>query len=517
MAADHVAVIAPPAFHRSLESWIDYRTQQGWTVHVLVEPFGAEAVATPEQVRQRIRLLAEQVPLSALLLVGNGAPHGNTDQSRIVPSPRIPCRLIQHFGDEKVLASDNWYGDIDGDGLPDLAVGRFAVETPEQLDEVIRKTIQFETEPPTVHRRRLQVVAGVGGFSPIIDTAIESTAKYALTESVPAARDVTLLHLNWKSPFCPNPLELRQTMLETLGAGSLYWAYIGHGSHRTLDPLRTPVGDFPSLSVDDLAGVVSPNGTSIALLFCCYGGVPDATTCSLAEALFHEPGGPVAVFAASRTTMPYGMSVLGIELLQEATTATESLTLGAMILAAEQRAAQRPGTQPPVAKKRPLRANVETLARLLDPAPDRLNEQILEHIALFHLFGDPLLRLPTPKRIELNCPKNVQPGSILRVGGTMDVSGTVLLELVLPSHRLSLNVPERTECRFDESSRAVYQETYRRSNDRVLASTIVPIKNGVFLAELSVPQGLFGDYVVRACHTGETDYRLGSAVVDVKR
>ena len=510
VAAEHVAVVAPAAFHRSLEPWIKYRTQQGWTVHVLVEPFGMETATTPQRIRQRIRLLAEQTPLTALLLVGSGAPRGDVDWSRVIPSPRILCRLIQNFGDEKVLASDNWYGDLDDDELPDLAVGRFAVETPEQLDMVIRKTIQFEEEPPGINRRRLQVVAGVGNFSPMIDAAIESTARYALTESIPAAWDIALLHLNWKSPFCPDPLNLRREIIETLGSGSLFWAYIGHGLHRTLDPLQTPIGDFPTLSANDLAGIRSPDGATIALLFCCYGGVPDATTSSLAEEMLREPDGPVAVFAASRTTMPYGMSVIGIELLQEATS-TEPTTLGAMVLAALRRT-PRVRSPVPVAQS-PLRANVATLARLLDPAPDRLDEQLLEHVALFHLFGDPLLRLPIPKRIEPTCPEKAQAGSTLGVSGTTNGSGSVLLELVLPASRLTLNVPGRV--RFDKTVRDTYQEKYRQANDRVVASRTAPIKDGVFQADIPIPDAIHGNYVVRACLT--TGFAIGSTTVTIQR
>ncbi len=523
-AANHVAVVAPTAFHRSLEPWIKYRTEQGWTVHVLVEPFGEETATTPQRIRERIRLLAEQVPLSAVLLVGNGASHGNADSSRIVPSPRIPCRLIQYFGAEKVLASDNWYGDLDDDGLPDLTVGRFAVETPEQLDEAIRKTIRFETEPFNVNRRRLHVVAGVGNFSPMIDGAIESTAKYALTESVPAAWDVSLLHLNWKSPFCPDPFSVRREMLDSLGSGSLFWTYLGHGQHRSLEPLRTPGGDFPTLSAEDLVSVRSPNGASIALLFCCYGGVPDATTSSLAEEMFRQPNGPVAVFAASRTTMPYGMSVLGIELLQEATTSAGQKTLGEMILAAERRTILGPdpkeaSTTPPTEgpRQRPLRATVEGLAKLLDPAPDRLNEQLSEHVALFHLFGDPLLRLPISKRLELNCAESIPAGSTLNIDGATETDGNVLLELVLPSNRLSLNDPDRNEFHGDKTARTMYQEKYRRANERVLISKVFPVVDGTFRAELSIPEGIHGDYVVRACQTSNGDYALGAKNVKVRR
>jgi hypothetical protein len=142
-----------------------------------------------------------------------------------------------------------------------------------------------------------------------------------------------------------------------------------------------------------------------------------------------------------------------------------------------------------------------------------LNEQLLEHVALFHLFGDPLLKLPIPKRIELTA----QVGSTLTVSGTTDGDGTVLLELVLPSNRLSLNDPQRTECRFDEATRTAYQEKYRQSNNRVIVSKTVPVDGGVFQTELAIPDGLHGEYVVRAFRVGKTDYSLGSKAVMLQR
>ncbi len=523
-AEKHVAIVAPQPFHQSLAPWIKHRTEQGWNVHVIVEPFGSVTKTTPERVRERVRLLAGQVPLSALLLVGDSVPKQESDFDRVVPSPRLPCRLIQYFGEEKTLASDNWYGDLDDDGIPEIAVGRFSVTTSEQLDAVIRKTLRFESEPNRVERRRLQLVAGVGNFSPLIDASIEGTAKLALTELVPESRDLSLLHLNWKSPFCPDPLAVRREIVTSLGSGALFWAYLGHGLHRMLDPLHTPNGDIPTLTIDDVAAMQSPKGASVALLFCCYGGVPDATTDSLAEEMLRSLGGPVAVFAASRTTMPYGMSVLGIELLRESTAiAEEGLTLGAVILAAERRTVLGTPKVEPVTKtkgprQRPLRETVDGLAKMLDPIPERLPEQLLEHVALFHLYGDPLLKLPTPKKITLNCPETVAPGSAFRVDGyTPHDQETVSVELTVPVSRLTLNCPDRTEFRDDEKTRQNYRDKYHESNDRVLTSAKTTVVGNVFQVELTVPEGIRGDCSVRAVCCTENDFSLGSTSIKIKR
>lgn len=533
--AEHVAVVAPRAFHRSLEPWIRHRTEQGWTVHVLVEPFGENAT-TPEKVKRRIETLAEQVPLSAVLLIGQGVARSEEFSDRVIPSPRFACRIIGNFGPEKYYVSDDWYADLDEDGLPDFPIGRLTVETAEELDAMVEKIIRYETEiEPGAWCRKLQIVAGIGNFSPLIDGAIESSARYALTEILPGSWDVSFLHANWKSPFCPSVLDFEDELIDSIDRGPLFWAYLGHGHHRRFEALDTPLGCVPTLQVERLGKIRCPDSTPVALLFCCYGGALDATTKSLAEELIGQPRGPVAVIAAPRTTMPYGMSVFGVELLKEWTRSqvdpkVESVTLGSLVLNAKRRMLEPPRPDlPEISNKkrrkvRPFRENLETLAKLLDPTAAELPVQLEEHAALFHLFGDPLLRLPRTLPIRLEGPEKVKPGQTVVCRGSFgedwpedDCPKTVRIEWTLHSNRLSLTSSRRDTVRLDAENRLLDNEEYRRSNDRVLWGGEANVREGNFSIELPIPADARGEYTLRAFGVSKKSVFLGSQTIAVER
>jgi hypothetical protein len=421
-------------FYRSLESWIRYRSSQGYTIHVLSEPFDAQ------NIKNRIQLLAEQVSLSAIVLVGKEA----------IPSPQIPCRIVQNFGKELSLASDDWYADLNNDGLPEVAIGRLAANTTAELDSQIQKTIRYETEIPAgIWRRQLQIVAGIGHFSPLLDKVLESTTRYLLSETIPESYEIPLLHANWQSSFCPAPVDYQKELFETINRSPLFWVYFGHGHPQMLDPFSTPRGYLATLHINNFPQFHCRNSLPIVFLFCCYGGVFDLEPYSLAEKLIQQPEGPVAVFAASRTTMPYGMSVLGTELLQEYlkkqneivqnkliqneivqneitekqnNTPNNRQTFGSLILRAKQQALlpkkqnatesvlpeQKKTAAKNIRQTQSIRQTLDAMAKTFDPFPKQLHDQIADHIAMFHLFGDPLLQLPIPKTIRLNCSRRVK-------------------------------------------------------------------------------------------------------------
>jgi hypothetical protein len=537
-AAEHVVVVCPPTFYRSLEPWIRYRTSQGYTVHVLSEPFDAQ------NIKNRIQLLAEQVSLSAIVLVGK----------KIIPSPQIPCRIVQHFGKELSLASDDWYADLNNDGLPDVAVGRFAADNTEELDSQIQKTIRYETETPTgIWCRQLQIVAGIGHFSPLLDSVLESTTRYLLSETIPESYEISLLHANWKSPFCPAPVDYQTELFETINRHPLFWVYFGHGHPQMLDPLSTPLGHLATLHVNDFPQFHCRKSLPIVFLFCCYSGVFDLEPYSLAEKLIHQPEGPVAVFAASRTTMPYGMSILGTELLQEyikkqneivqnemiqnKITETQNntpnnnsinnqqpnnrLTFGSLILHAKQQALL---PKQPVSKNirqtRSIRQTLETLAKTFDPFPKQLHDQIADHSAMFHLFGDPLLQLPVPKKILLNCLPRVKSGERLHLEGSLDNSldeqtGTVNIELVPTRYRLPLYSARRNEFQIDEKTRQSDNNEYFHSNHQTVLRYNIAISNGSFSFDLPIPPALCGDYTIRAFFVSKREFAIGCTMVSV--
>ncbi len=314
-AANDVALVVPAAFLEPMTQWIHYRSQQGYRIHVISEPALGQTT-TVQCIHDRLRKLHAEVGIDAALLVGRAATADATVP--IIPSPQLPALLIQHFGEETERACDDAYADMDGDGLPDFPLGRLPVSNAEQIATVLQKIVRYEQETqPGPWNRRIQIVAGVGNFSPIIDQAISSAARSILTKMLPNSWEMALLHANWKSPFCPEPLSFQGEVTETINRGSMFWVYLGHGDARQLQPLFTPAGYVPSLHADQFPMLHCRESLPIALLFCCYGGMLDRPENSVAEEMLLQAESPVAVIAASRTTMPFGMGIFGIELLQE--------------------------------------------------------------------------------------------------------------------------------------------------------------------------------------------------------
>ncbi len=76
-----------------------------------------------------------EVPPSAILILGD---YGSSS-SNSVTSP-----IYNNY-----CASDNIYGDINNDHLPDIVMARMTAQNEEQLEVMVRKFIEYETNPPT--------------------------------------------------------------------------------------------------------------------------------------------------------------------------------------------------------------------------------------------------------------------------------------------------------------------------------------------------------------------------------
>ena len=103
--------------------------------------------------------------------------------------------------------------------------------------------------------------------------------------------------------------------------------------------------------------------------------------------------GPVAVIAATRVTMPYGNTILGCELLR-ACFQDRPTAVGDVLLLAQRRVlAPTPKDEP---NNDQLRATLDGMAEVLSPPPVDLAAERREHVLMYQLIGDPLLRLHRP-------------------------------------------------------------------------------------------------------------------------
>ncbi len=444
LSGPDVAVVSAPGLKAELAPWVAYRAAQGHRVVWI------PAHPDPRVIRRRIIEQAGRSRLRAVLIVGDHAgPFA-------VPTFHLPAEVNIHFGSEALLASDGPYGDLDGDRRPDLPVGRWSVESAQQVAWQIEKVQVFETARGS-WRKQLHLVVGMGGFGPVIDGAIELGTKRLLTRGVPGDYQISLTRASWQSPFCPAPEAFRDCVIDRLNEGGIFWVYMGHGHWNQLDSLRVPGNQYPILLAEDAGRLQYRHAPSIALFLSCYAGAFDVDE-SLAERFVRARGGPVAAIAASRVSMPFGMTVLATGLMDGYFEGRRP-TLGEIWFASQQRL---------MARRLPLRDRwLEWTARRLSPKPELLASEKREHVFLFNLLGDPLLRLPQPQRATLAVLSPASRAEPLVISVDVPFSGRGYLTLMNPRQTPRFPLAERTQYRSDRPSAALLTEQYHRANDLI--------------------------------------------------
>jgi hypothetical protein len=505
-AADTV-VVCPHAFCKSIGPWVEYRRSQGHQIELL------DGHGSAEQIRARIRREAQGGTLRFVLLVGDALPAANADPSAnalSVPTHFAAAKVNVRFGGGLDIATDNWYADLDDDRVPDVAIGRLTADSAEEVSSLVAKILAYErTAGDDGWRRRINLVAGLGGFGALADAALEAGAKSILTEGIPPAYVTHMTQAGWRSPYCPIPDRFGETTVERLNDGCWFWVYIGHGSAHELDRLRLPGGQYPILRVDDMGNLKSKRGAPVALLLACDTGAFDLSQDCLAEELLRAQGGPVAVVCGSRVTMPYAMSVLGMGMLNACFRARRE-TIGEVLLDAKRTMALAPRDD---ARSRQL----DSLASMLNPAGGDLAQERLEHLDLFNLLGDPLLRLRHPHLVEVEAARVAVAGERLTVEGTSPLDGEATVELVVRRDRLTFRPVERSQYTRSSESSEEFKATYEKANDPRLAWGRVSVDGGRFQAVLDVPATAWGECHVRVFVQGRDDCAAGAADVTVRR
>ncbi len=505
--APDVAVVTARQFRETMQPWIRYRQGQGHRVAVV-----AGDRSLPE-IRRELQDLARGGRLRYVLLVGDADPAMYADaevRARSVPTGYAEAKVNVLWGSEPHIATDNPYADLSGDGLPELAVGRLPANSAAELETMLAKTLAYERSADFgVWRRQVNVVAGVGGFGWLADSVLESAARYFLTRLVPAEYAVSMTYASWRSPYSPDPRQFHRTTLERLNEGSLFWVYIGHGFPYGLDEVQTPGGTYPILANDD-AEKLTARTPPIALFLACYTGAFDAWDDCLAERMLARDGGPVAVVAGSRVTMPYGMSVLATELVDQCFQ-RQAATLGDAMLAAKQRTAAQP------VGAAPERAMLDAIAGALSPAAERVADERAEHVLLMNLLGDPLLRLRYPQPVELHAPEQAPPGGRLRVEGMAPIDGEGTVELIVARGRLAFTPPPRRAFPTTSDGLSALQAVYAQANDGRLAVVPLVTRAGRFAVELPIPSGVSGPCHVRVYLAGDGAHAAGSREITIAR
>ena len=537
-------VVCPTQWHATLEPWLQYRTNQGYRIGLVESP------QNPEQLKELLRQQYE-TGLRFVLLVGD-VPTMLDLNSTGLPTQQIESQVSHRFGGPLRVASDHWYADLDDDGAPELAIGRWSVHNPDQLSVLIDKTIRFETDPDLEFaKRRIEFVAGVGGFGALEDKVIESTATRMLSELIPGKFSVGMTHASWRSVYCPGPDQYCDKVFASLNRGALFWVYMGHGSWNSLDSAHFPDRVVPTITTsnsEQLSGSTSP----IAILLACSTGQFDRRQDCLAESMLRAPHGPVSVIAGTGVTAPYGLANFGLELLtlhgEESCLEVGTWFQQAkrrMVLAARERLSARveqeredapaiatptddsPGSsllteiisQDNDAKPNKIdyRQVLHQFAWLLSPTSDMLEQEILEHADMMTYFGDPLLRFPKFGSIDIATDRSGgEWGLVGHVPNAASEAFDVQVEVAYPLDQLSFKPKSRRKYESSDAFSRQLADDYAQANDRVFHRTVVSATGGRFVLPLASLGQLPNRFWVRAVASDTANKALGFSEIDMQ-
>ena len=247
----------------------------------------------------------------------------------------------------------------------------------------------------------------------------------------------------------------------------------------------------------------SAAGSPIAVFLACYTGAFDERDDCLSEEMLAAPTGPVAVVSGSRVTMPYANAVFAQGMLAHCFEHDHE-TLGELLLHAKREAASGEGGGDN-------RALLDAIAAAISPNKEELVAERTEHLALYNLLGDPLLRLPKPQTIEMAVAESATAGETLKIRGTTGINGRATVELVCRRDKLTYAPASRRGFVLSNDTVGRLTDDYRRANDQRWAARQVDVVHGRLATTIEIPDTCRGHCHVRVYVEGQDAFALGAA------
>ena len=512
-------VFCPQPFQNALAPWLKYRHQQGHRIQVLAPP------STAAELKQQIAAVAAKHPLRHLVLVGD-AYDQNANPKHLVPTEYVLSLATYKLGGEPDIATDNPFADLDGDGLPEISVGRIPIDSATELTQFVQRVIAYETQAvgadrtnrksnlDTPWQTRINLIAGVGGFGALVDQLIEQVAKKVITEMVPETLQTSMTYGSWNSPYCPNPERFADSAIERFNEGCLFWVYIGHGDRGRLDKIHVPDGSHSILNESNVPQINCRSGNPIAVFLACYTNAFDGDRDCLGEMILRQPNGPIATIGGSRVTMPGGMGLLSMAMLDEYFDGSAE-TLGEVILKAKLEMIR--GDK----EFEDYRELIETMSKTLLP-DTKFADECTDHVQLMQLLGDPLLRVQRGQRIDVSAPKSATAGDTIKLSGSVDhqtykESGPLQIRISYQRDRIKHRFKRRRKFASTPTELAKYQVAYEQARDLVCVQQTATMVEGKFEAEIKIPDFTRGDCVITCTMPSADGVAAGSAKIKIKK
>lgn len=269
--ADEI-VIAPRHFLSALGPLVAHRRAQGLRVRAVavedVYPLFNGGVVHPEAIRAFVAYAHAHWPGPApryLFVVGDGNfnPKGYSPAKygAFVPS-WIPPYLDFVDPDQGEVPLDARFGDVDGDGLPEVAVGHIPAQTVEQVTAYVDKVLKYAAQPPAAWQLHNLLVADNGKRS---DEGYDTQLNRLAADFLPSAMTVEKVYMEDYCVGYSQCPSATQALLDGWNAGAGLLTYSGHASvHRWAHE--------PLIYNEDLLALTETDALPFVLALDCFDG-----------------------------------------------------------------------------------------------------------------------------------------------------------------------------------------------------------------------------------------------------
>lgn len=286
-------IITTDALASALTPLVEARQAQGLTAAVIpvaeiYDAFGGEA--SPESIRQLVTYASAnwQDPKPRYLLLVGDATTDYRAYTTAVPANHVPSLLVPvAYSGETV--SDGRLADVDGDGQPDLAVGRWPVDSVAEVESLVARTLAYE--------------AGTAVPTALFATDASESQFAAMAQRLwqgSGISDTAVTLLNGASA---------EEVTAVWNQGAWLTTYIGHGSLALW-------GKENLFNLEAVGKLQSEQPAIVVQLTCLTGLFAQPGVESLAEAMLQHKHGPVLTVAATSLTLSDHQEPFAAALLQ---------------------------------------------------------------------------------------------------------------------------------------------------------------------------------------------------------